>query len=157
MNDMKLKPCPFCGGEVELEEYYESTDGRQDRHAKIRCYKCDLKMGLTFDEFYQTQHDFGYTGGYYSKNEKFWNGMHQRLVDKWNRLVKSNTEHNYDTCHNLTCRRKCQNDGYNMAIDAFVKTMQVYDERIKSVRSDEAAFFTIENIYEIAGALKEVE
>lgn len=29
-------------------------------------------------------------------------------------------EHNYDNCHNLTCRRKCQNDGYNKAIDEFV-------------------------------------
>lgn len=26
-------------------------------------------------------------------------------------------EHNYDNCHNATCRRKCKKDGYNKAID----------------------------------------
>lgn len=26
-------------------------------------------------------------------------------------------EHNYDNCHNLTCRHKNQDDGYNMALD----------------------------------------
>ena len=30
-------------------------------------------------------------------------------------------EHNYDNCHNNTCRRKCEKDGYNQAIDDFVK------------------------------------
>ena len=30
-------------------------------------------------------------------------------------------EHNYDNCHNATCRRKCEKDGYDKAIDDFVK------------------------------------
>ena len=28
-------------------------------------------------------------------------------------------EHNHDNCHNVTCRRKCEKDGYNKAIDDF--------------------------------------
>lgn len=30
-------------------------------------------------------------------------------------------EHNYDNCHNYTCRKKCEKDGYNKAIDEFVE------------------------------------
>ena len=35
-------------------------------------------------------------------------------------------EHNYDNCHNLTCRRKCEKDGYAKAIEEFA-------ERVKEV------------------------
>ena len=28
-------------------------------------------------------------------------------------------EHNYDNCHNLTCRMKCEKDGYVKGIDDF--------------------------------------
>ena len=28
-------------------------------------------------------------------------------------------EHTYENCHNFTCRRKCEKDGYNRAIDNF--------------------------------------
>lgn len=30
-------------------------------------------------------------------------------------------EHTYENCHNATCRRKCQKDGWNMAIDEFAE------------------------------------
>ena len=83
-SDKLLLSCPFCGGEVELKEFYESCDGKGDRHAKITCGKCEKAMYLTFDEFYDAQKEFGYTGGYYSQNKAFWNGMHQKLIDKWN-------------------------------------------------------------------------
>lgn len=33
-----LKPCPFCGGGVELK-----TDGRAERIYSIECFACDLK------------------------------------------------------------------------------------------------------------------
>lgn len=32
-------------------------------------------------------------------------------------------EHNYDNCHNLTCRRRCEEDGYNNAIDDAIKVV----------------------------------
>ena len=41
-------------------------------------------MRLTTKEFVETENDYGYTSGYYSQNKKFWNGMHQKLIDKWN-------------------------------------------------------------------------
>jgi hypothetical protein len=79
----KLKPCPCCGDETKLIKYYETCDGRGDKMPEIRC-KCGLKMTLTSDEFYKLRDDFNYVGGYYSSNKEFWNGMHQRLIDKWN-------------------------------------------------------------------------
>lgn len=30
-------------------------------------------------------------------------------------------EHNYDNCHNYTCRKKCEKDGYAKAIDEFTE------------------------------------
>ena len=83
MDKEKLKPCPFCGGEAKLIEYYETCDGRGDKSAKIKC-KCGLEMTLNFDEFCKAQNDFNYNGGYYSQNKEFWDGMHQMLIDKWN-------------------------------------------------------------------------
>ena len=83
MQNDKLLNCPFCNGEAELEEFYESCDGRGDRFAKIKC-KCGATMKLTVEEWGKAQDDFNYTGGYYSQNKAFWNGMHQRLIDKWN-------------------------------------------------------------------------
>lgn len=79
----RLKPCPFCGGEVELIKFYESSDGRGDRYPTIKC-KCGLEMNLTFEEFHKIRDDSNYTGGYYSENKELWNGMHQKLIDKWN-------------------------------------------------------------------------
>lgn len=37
--------------------------------------------------------------------------------------LKSIPEHNYYNCHNLTCRRKCEKDGYNKAIDDFAEKL----------------------------------
>lgn len=33
-------------------------------------------------------------------------------------------EHNYDNCNNLTCRRKCEKDGYNRGIEKFAETIK---------------------------------
>lgn len=80
----QLAKCPFCGGEAELMDYYESCDGRGDRFAIIKCLECTVEMQLTWKEFKKAEEDFGYTGGYFSQNKVFWEGMHKRLVDKWN-------------------------------------------------------------------------
>lgn len=34
-------------------------------------------------------------------------------------------KHTYENCHNITCRRKCQKDGYNKAIDEFAEAIMV--------------------------------
>lgn len=93
--DKKLKPCPSCGGEVELIKYYETCDGRGDKLPEIKC-KCGLKMTLTFDEFYKVRDDFNYVGGYYSNNKELWNGMHQRLIDKWNTRKMLMTDNRFE-------------------------------------------------------------
>lgn len=83
MSELKLLNCPFCGGKAELKKYYETCDGRGDRMARVEC-ECGLEMSLTRNEFKQAEKDFDYSGGYYSSNKEFWEGMHQKLVDKWN-------------------------------------------------------------------------
>ena len=35
-------------------------------------------------------------------------------------------EHNYENCHNATCKRKSIKDGYNNAIDGFVEELKDY-------------------------------
>ena len=100
----KLIPCPCCGGEAALKKYYESSDGRCDKHAQIICCDCELTMELTWDEFSKAQEEFGYTGGYYSQNKSFWDGMHQKLINKWNarkpmeRIIER-LEETYDATH----------------------------------------------------------
>lgn len=47
---------------------------------------------------------------------------HEQLavwLEDYKRL-KSIPEHAYENCHNLTCRRKSEKDGYDKAIDDFV-------------------------------------
>lgn len=83
MYTIDLKPCPFCGRIPIFHEYHETCDGRGDKWPYIICV-CKASMTLTSEEFYKAQDDFGYTGGYYSTNDKLWNAMHQRLIDKWN-------------------------------------------------------------------------
>ena len=38
--------------------------------------------------------------------------------------IRATAEHTYENCHNLTCRRKCRKDGYNMAIDEFAEKLK---------------------------------
>ena len=37
-------------------------------------------------------------------------------------------EHNYDNCHNATCKRKSRKDGYEQAVDDFVTKIKKYME-----------------------------
>ena len=73
-------------------------------------------------------------------------------------------EHNYDNCHNVTCRRKCQNDGYNDVIDKFVEeiTVKSAEASIKAVIDGGLAIDAVSLDYvsdvamEIAEQLKKV-
>lgn len=70
--------------------------------------------------------------------------------------LKNIPEHNYYNCHNLTCRRKCEKDGYNKAIDDFKKMMTI--EKIKEYAESEG-FININNcslmIFDISEQLKD--
>ena len=37
-------------------------------------------------------------------------------------------EHNYDNCHNATCKRKSRKDGYEQAVDDFYRRIKKYME-----------------------------
>ena len=69
--------------------------------------------------------------------------------------IRAMAEHTYENCHNITCRRKCQKDGYNMAIDEFAEKLKreyVYID----VTSDDMVYGKYRKyIDEIAEQLKE--
>ena len=47
-------------------------------------------------------------------------------VERFKYLSKS--EHNYENCHNLTCRTRCEKDGYVKGIDDFVETLNRHEQ-----------------------------
>lgn len=52
---------------------------------------------------------------------------HEQLaewLEDYKRL-KSIHEHTYDNCHNITCRRRCEKDGYDKAIDEFAERLRL--------------------------------
>ena len=61
----------------------------------------------------------------------------------------SQSEHNYDNCHNLTCRTKCDKDGYNKAIEEFSEGLKRKYPIVGSVNR-----WLNENIDEIAKKMK---
>ena len=76
--------------------------------------------------------------------------------------IRAKAEHTYENCHNITCRRKCQKDGYNMAIDEFARKLLInFNDWQMSVAEvgNEKEYETIGNaiigIEEIAERLKE--
>ena len=54
-------------------------------------------------------------------------------------------EHNYDNCHNATCKRKCRRDGYEQGVDDFVKfaidmpTVETEDGEVRPMWLEEMA------------------
>lgn len=46
-------------------------------------------------------------------------------------------EHNYENCHNLTCRRKCEDYGYNKAIDDFYIKALNFEDYIDQIEEKE--------------------
>lgn len=70
-------------------------------------------------------------------------------------------EHNYDNCHNITCRRKCEKDGYNQAVYEFknlinelVETLEEMRDANGSCSQEETCRFILNYIKQI-GLLKE--
>ena len=54
-------------------------------------------------------------------------------------------EHNYDNCHNATCKRKSRKDGYEQGVDDFVKfaidmpTVETEDGEVRPMWLEEMA------------------
>lgn len=81
----ELKPCPFCGGKAVMKVFFESCDGRGDDFPEIRCCKCNARISMTLHELIEIDKKFGYHGGYRSQSKELMEGMHQLVMDKWNR------------------------------------------------------------------------
>ena len=76
--------------------------------------------------------------------------------------IRAKAEHTYENCHNITCRRKCQKDGYNMAIDEFARKLlinfndwQMSVAEVGNEKEYETIGKAIIGIEEIAERLKE--
>ena len=78
MEELKLKPCPFCNSEVELEKiplWYGNGRGYKDCYEfKIRCKKCVCRVD-------QPENDSIYRNEEKAKNNaiKAWN---RRVTDE---------------------------------------------------------------------------
>ena len=69
MSEIKLLPCPFCGGEAEIVDFHDSVEDSYDMY--VRCKEC----GIQTREF-----DCGITFG---KPMQFPNPL-KYLVEAWN-------------------------------------------------------------------------
>ena len=72
-------------------------------------------------------------------------------------------EHNYDNCHNATCKRKSRKDGYEQAVDDFVikikKYMEIteqatYIDEINNGNDNYSAMTIYDYVDELANKLK---
>lgn len=48
-DEIKLKPCPFCGGEAEIHVDHEEVEDTEKRHwaYTVVCNRCCATSGLT--------------------------------------------------------------------------------------------------------------
>ncbi len=94
----ELKKCPFCGGEAKLNYV-----GTCIPLYFVSCEECGCKQESSIHK--------------------------EAVINSWNNRateaeIRAKAEHTYENCHNITCRRKCQKDGYNMAIDEFAEKLK---------------------------------
>lgn len=49
-DEIKLKPCPFCGGEAEINVEHEEVEDTEKRHwaYNVVCNRCCATSGLTY-------------------------------------------------------------------------------------------------------------
>ena len=49
-DEIKLKPCPFCGGEAEINVDHEEVEDTEKRHwaYTVVCNRCCATSGLTY-------------------------------------------------------------------------------------------------------------
>lgn len=74
----KLKPCPFCGGEVELLDYTDRVYGFWDY--KIKCPMCRAYMNSPSTSVVE----FTDTGLHQTRNEETMSKAKRELIILWN-------------------------------------------------------------------------
>lgn len=72
MNELELRPCPFCGGDAELCKSYGSDEPKVYYDtAYVRCTKCHAKTKTVI------------TNGYYNTKTTT-----RDVINDWNRRVE---------------------------------------------------------------------
>lgn len=80
----ELKPCPFCGGDVELLDYTDHMYGFWDY--KIKCKQCRAYMDSPSTAVVQMQPDRLIQ----TRNEETMAKAKRELIIIWNRRARSN-------------------------------------------------------------------
>ena len=84
----KLKPCPFCGGEVELVDYTDKVYGFWDY--KIKCKKCRAYMDSPSTALVK---GFGEDGVFrQERNEETKQKAKRELIIIWNTRTQNDKE-----------------------------------------------------------------
>ena len=79
--NIKLKPCPFCGSEIDFNKAYED-DGGFFYPAKIYCPRCGVKMTGGYKKL--KYDDKGHLDGAWLTEEEL-NKYDNELAESWNR------------------------------------------------------------------------
>ena len=82
----KLKPCPFCGGEVELLDFTDKIYGFWDY--KINCKKCRAFMNSPSTAV--VQHTTN--GLHQTRNEETMQKAKRELIIMWNTRTQNDKE-----------------------------------------------------------------
>lgn len=120
MSEIKLKPCPFCGGDA-----YEELC---DRFIKIGCKSC--KFERVFRGVIQSEINTGkpitYFGGRISNNDGYDANAYEKAAEQWNRRSDNTTRvHAYwkayssrePYCSNCGYYPERDEDGYALTTD----------------------------------------
>ena len=75
MNNIFLKPCPFCGGKPYLEENHRAfIDGQTTRVSFVRCRVCNARSArIPLSKYGKTSHS---------------NQANAEVAELWNKRVK---------------------------------------------------------------------
>lgn len=75
----ELKPCPFCGGEVELLDYTDRIYGFWDYMIKCKICRCHMKSPSTADVVFASD------GLKQTRNDETKAKAKRELIINWNR------------------------------------------------------------------------
>lgn len=84
MSEIKLKPCPFCGGEVYIN-YETMTDERRIYWAQILCKKCHCRSAGNWSNSYANAE---------KKEREAWNTRKpmERIVVQLEKAIEDTTD-----------------------------------------------------------------
>lgn len=68
MNEIKLKPCPFCGGEAKMKYRYSRQQQKVVRQAVVQCKRCGCRTVTYRQLAYQS-----------------WKKVEEQAEEAWNR------------------------------------------------------------------------